>query len=442
MRLKKMAKGQKSQLVTKKHLARQQRERLQNRYILIVSLAIIIIVVGLIGYGVAQQYIIQPQQPVAKVANNAITTKQFQTFARYERLQLIQQYQQYQQFAQLFGSDQSSLSYIQQYLAQINYQLEPANLGQSTLDYLIANQIIQQEADKRGITVTDADVDKSLQDLFRYYPNGTPTTAPTTVPVPTSTLNPTQIVLVHPTATAIPTATGTPTPTITVTQEVASPTPTSVLTPTTPAPTGTPLPTPTPYTLSLYQNDFKTYMTDTINKFTGLTEADFRWVIKIQLLRQKVLDAITADVSREQDQVWARHIVVSDQTKAKSVYDRLANGGDFVTIATEVYSGTTNTIDLGWFGTGTLDINAEKVVFNMQIGQISEPIQTANGWEVYQVLGHEVRTLNDSQYNTLKQTEFQNWINQQKAAENVQIFDIWKTRVPTSPTVPPTQASQ
>jgi hypothetical protein len=129
-----MAKGQKSQLVTKKHLARQERERRQNRYILIASIAVIVIVVGLIGYGIVQQYILQPNQPVAKVTNKVITTKQFQTYARYLRLQLIQQYQRYQQFAQLFGNDQASQSYIQQYLEQINYQLESTNIGQSTLD--------------------------------------------------------------------------------------------------------------------------------------------------------------------------------------------------------------------------------------------------------------------------------------------------------------------
>jgi peptidyl-prolyl cis-trans isomerase D len=438
-----MAKGQKSQLVTKKHLARQQRERIQNRYILITSIAIIVVVIGLIGYGIIQQYVLQPQQPVAKVANNVITTKQFQTYARYERLQYIQQYQQYQQFAQLFGSDQTSLSYIQQYLAQIEYQLEPTNLGQSALDYLIANQIIQQEADKRGITVTQAEIDKSLQDYFGYYPDGTPTTEPTSIPVPTSTLNPTQIILVPPTATAtaVPTATETPTPIVTVTQEIVSPTPTGVITPTLPTPTSTPLPTATPYTFSAYQQDFNTYMSD-IHSFAGLSEADFRWIFGMQLLRQKVFDAVTADVSRQQDEVWARHIVVSDQTQAQSIYARLANGGDFVTIATEVYSGTTNTIDLGWFGLGTLEPNAEKVVFNLQIGQINEPIQTSNGWEIYQVLGHEVRTLTDSQYNTLKQTDFQDWIDTQRTAENVQTFDIWQTRVPTSPTIPPTQAAQ
>jgi cell division septation protein DedD len=436
-----MAKNQKSQLITKKHLARQQREHLQNRYILLASLTVIIIVVGLIGYGVAQQYIIQPQQPVAKVGNKAITTKQFQTFVLYERLTLIQQYQRYQQFAQLFGSDQTSLNYIQQYMAQINYQLEPTNLGQSALDFLIANQLVQQEADKRSITVTKAEVDKVFQDSLGYFPNGTPTTAPTSVPVATSTLDPTQIALVPSTATAIPTATNTPSAVITSTQEVASATPTVASTPTTIAPTGTPLPTATPYTVSEYDKNFQKYLTD-INSFASLSEADLRWIFTMQLLYQKVSDAFTADTSRQQDQVWVRHIVVSDQTKAQSIYDRLTNGGDFETIATEVYSGTTNTIDLGWFGTGRLDANAEKTVFGMQIGQISEPIQTANGWEIYQLLGHEIKTLDDSQYSTLKQTDFQNWITQQKTAENVQTFDLWKTRVPTSPTIPPTQTGQ
>lgn len=438
-----MAKGQKGQLVTKKHLARQERERRQNRYILITSIAVIIIVVGLIGYGLAQKYIIEPQQPVAKVANQAITTKQFQTFARYERLQYIQQYQQYQQFAQLFGSDQSSLTYIQQSLAQINSLLEPMNLGQSALDYLIADRIMQMEAEKRGITVSDEEINQSLHDYFGYYPNGTPTTAPTSNPVPTSTLNPTQIALVPPTATATSTATNTPTPIITVTQEIASPTPTSVITPTTPAPTSTSLPTPTPYTLSAYEKDFQTYMTN-INSFASLSEADFRWVFGMQLLSQKVYDAITASVSREQDQVWAQHISVTDQTQAQTIYSRLTSGENFETVATEVYSGTgtTNTIDLGWFGVGKLDANAEKIVFNMQIGQISEPIQTASGWEIYQVLGHEIKTLTDSQFQQLKQTEFQNWLDKQKTAENVQTFDLWKTRVPTSPTIPPTQTSQ
>jgi len=438
-----MAKGQKGQIVTKKHLARQERERLQNRYILIASLVVIILVVGLIGYGIIQQYIIQPNQPVARVTNNDIPTKKFQTYARYLRLQLIQQYQQYEQFAQLFGNDQASLSYIQQYLGQINYQLEPGILGQSALDYLIEDQIIQKEADNRGITVAKEEIDKALQDYFGYYPDGTPTAAPTNISVPTSTLNPTQIVLMPPTATVAPTTTSTATPVVTITQEIMEPTPTVVITPTSQAPTSTPLPTPTEYTLSAYQEDVKTYMAN-INSFADLSQVEFRWVFGMQLLREKVFEAITADGKLEQDQVWVRNIVLSDEAQAQSIYERLNNGENFETVATEVYSdtGTTNPIDLGWFGQGVLETNAEQVVFNSQIGQLLEPIQTTSGWEIYQILGHEIRTLTDSQYQQLKQTEFQTWLDQQKIKEDVQTYEIWKARVPARPTIPPTQPSQ
>lgn len=436
-----MTRGQKGQIVTKKHLARQERENRQNRIILICSIVVIVLVIGLIGYGLVQTYIIQPSQPVAKVAGKSITTKQFQTFARYQRVQLIQQYQQYQQFAQLFGSDQASLSYIQQYLAQINYQLEPINLGQSSLDFLIADRIIQKEAEKLNISVSDEEVNKALQDYFGYYPNGTPTSAPTSIFVPTSTLNPTQIGLIPPTLTAVPTATNTPTPVITITQDIINPTQTAVVTPTLPAPTTTPLPTQTPYTESAYQEEFKTYMTN-LNSFAELSEADFRWIFGMQLLREKIFDSVTVNELPEQEQVWARHIVVNDEAQAQAIYDRLISGEDFETVATEVYSGTGNTSDLGWFGLGTIDSNAEKVVFNTEIGQITEPIQTASGWEIYQVLGHEVRPLSDTEFEQLKQTVFQNWLDQRKTTEGVETFEIWKTKVPLKPTIPPTQPAQ
>jgi hypothetical protein len=259
--------------------------------------------------------------------------------------------------------------------------------------------------------------------------------------VPTSTLNPTQIGLIPPTSTSAPTATNTPTPVVTITQDILNPTQAALVTPTLPIPTNTPLPTQTPYIESAYKEDFKTYMTN-INSFADLTEADFRWIFGMQLLRQKIFESVTANETPEQEQVWARHIAVSEEAQAQSIYDRLINGEDFETIATEVYSGTGNISDMGWFRLGAIDINAEKVVFNTDIGQITEPIQTAGGWEIYQVLGHEVRPLSDTEFEQLKQTVFQNWLDQRKTTEGVETFDIWKTKVPVRPTIPPTQPAQ
>jgi parvulin-like peptidyl-prolyl isomerase len=366
------------------------------------------------GYELVQQTVPNPEQPVAIVDGVSISTKDFQTFVRYEWLQYFQQYQQYQQFAQLFGSDQPSQSYIQQYLAQIEYQMEPTNLGQSALDYLVANVIIQKEAQKRGIKVTDSKVTQALESYMGFYPNGTPTTVPTSVPVPTSTLNPTQLKLVHP-----------------KTVIVANPTGIS--------PTNTPQPISTPYTTQAYAKDLSTYMAN-INSLVGLSETDFRWILQMQLLQQKVLEAVTAGDSHQQDQVWARQIVSNTQYQAESVYRRLQNGEDFMTLANEVMSGSTYAIDLGWLGKGILEANADIIVWSSMIGQISEPIQTSNGWVIYQLLGHEVRTLTDAQYSALQKTNFQYWIETKKAISNIQIFDNWKNLVTTSPTFPPTDA--
>ena len=60
-----MAKKPTPKIITKKHLARMEREQLQNRYILIASIVIFIIVVGVVGYGILDQTVLKNIQPVA-----------------------------------------------------------------------------------------------------------------------------------------------------------------------------------------------------------------------------------------------------------------------------------------------------------------------------------------------------------------------------------------
>jgi hypothetical protein len=438
-----MAKGSQTPIVSKKHLARVERERRQNRIILGASIAIILVVVGLLSYGSIQQYIIEPRQPVARVGDDAITTNEFQAYARYLRFQYIQQYATYASYLQMFSaSAEETQTYLAQYWSQYNYQLEPTTLGQEALDQVIDFSLAKQYADENDITISEEEIDRAVEEFFGYSPAGTPTSAPTREILPTSTLSPLQMTLVPPTATAtlVPTAVITETLTVTPTATL-EPTATQAPTATAsgPTPTSEPLPTATEYTQDAYEANYTNYI-DYLNTEVGISAEDLRWIIEMRLYQDAVYEIITADVAESQEQVWARRIVVADEETAQTVLTRLGNKEDFAALALELSLDTnTNATggDMGWFGLGTQETELEKVAFNLNIGQTSAPIQTTLGWEIIQVLGHEVRQLTNDELNQARSSVFEIWLDQQRDQRDVQVFDIWTDRVPTVPTLPP-----
>lgn len=429
-----MAKNQNPKMLTKKHLARVERERIQNRNIMIGAIAVLTAVVLLIGYGVLDQTVLQARRPVAKVGNEVITTRDWQTQVKYQRQQLISQYNNMQQLVGLFGNDQTNASYFQSQLSQISSELnDTTTLGQNVLTNMIDNILIRQEANKRGITVTSQEVDKAIQDAFGYYPNGTPTPTITPTEPPTETLSPTQLALVTitPTPTEAPTATGTATSTP----------PAQTATPTKPAPTATitptsaPSATPTPYTLAGYQGQLKKAMDNL--KSIGFTDADLRYIFTAQLYRQKLQADLTKNLKPQEEMVWARHILVADQATATTVETRLKNGEDFSKVAKELSTDTSNKDkggDLGWFARADMVTEFSDAAFALKVGEISQPVKTTYGYHVIQVLGHDVRNLTSTQFDTLKSKTFQDWLTAATKAASITQYDtVWKAKVPTQP---------
>jgi hypothetical protein len=197
-----MADREKKKTVTKKHLARVEREQIQRRIITIITIIVAVAVILLIVAGFVIEGVVKPSQPIAQVDDTSISTAQFQTWVRYQRYNLVNQYANYWQLKQSFG-DPSSASFFDNYLYQIQAQLQSANsVGLSAIDALIEDVFVRREAQKLGIEVTQDEVDAWIQEnIFYFYANGTPTPAPTEVILPTSTLSPFQLTLVAPTPT-------------------------------------------------------------------------------------------------------------------------------------------------------------------------------------------------------------------------------------------------
>lgn len=432
--------------ITKKHLARLEKERIQQRYLLFATLGILVIVLLIILFGYFDQAVLQKNKPVARVGNVAITTSSFQTQVRYSRYQKIQQLAQ-------FSSDSIYQQFFAQYIQQLQMELQnPSQIGQQVLDQMIQTEVIQQAAGKLGISVSEEEVDKRLEEEFGFYEKGTPTPTITPTSFSTSTLSPAQLTLVPPTSTP------TETPLVTATtveennssqtttgSETATPeaesvepaTPTPASSPT-PDYTATPEPTATPYT----RESFNTIYDDVVKNFTteiGFTEKDLRDLVRSQLLYQKVFDEITRDIPSVQEQVWARHILVATEEEARAVLDRLNGGESFVSLAAELSTDTSNKDqggDLSWFTADKMVEPFSQAAFSLQIGEISQPVQTDFGWHIIQVLGHENRPLTPDALNQVKQTEFSKWVEEMKTELKVETFDRWIQVVPTDPEVP------
>jgi parvulin-like peptidyl-prolyl isomerase len=447
-----MAKQPNPKVLSKKHLARLERERIQRRYLVIGTIVVAALVAGLILYGVLDQTVFKRIRPVAKVGNTNITSGQFIDEVRFDRFRSIQQLQS-------LTSDPTMVQFFGTYIQQIGSRLvSPTTLGQEVLDSMIEDILVAKKAEELGIKLSDEEIDREMEQQFGFYENGTPTPTITSTPYTysTSTLSPTQLALIPPTQTPLPTATAGPTETAASATEVAASTATAevnltleaspaaaenvTLTPeTTPTVTSTPTitPTPTQYTRELYNSEVSQYVSGASE--IQLNKAELRDFIRRQLLKRKVFEALTKDVKPVGEQVWARHILVASEDEAKKVRERLDAGEDFATLARELSIDEGSKAqggELKWFYHGEMVKEFDAAAYALNIGEISQPVKSDNGYHIIQVLGKEERPLTDTQISAYKQKIYNDWLEQAKKDTPVTTYDRWVEIVPSDPLIP------
>lgn len=407
------------------------KEQKQNRLVIIGFAIIAALIVGLIGYAFLYEKVLKSNIPVAKVNGIAIDSEYYQDRVRLERNSYIQQYEILNLQSQFSAQDPSSQEYYQNQLGQIQALLDDKeSFGKLVLDKTIDDEIIAQQAKVMGIEVSDSELEEGLQSLFKYFPNGTPTPEPTLAPYATPSITKDQEKILR----------YTPTP-----SDFADPlsaNPTDLPDIQNPAATRLPddeeqLPTATPYTEELFKENYQEYISglESIN----VSEKNLKAYLVHYLLDIKVFDEITKDVPRDQEQVWARHILVKTQPEASIVLDRLNKGEDWSAVAADISLDTSNKDnggDLGWFARGRMVKEFEDAAFATDSGKLSAPVETQFGWHIIQVVDHQVFPILDSDYITLQESTYTEWFNKIKESADIKINDVYKDIIPAEPTIP------
>ncbi|PSL30625.1 foldase protein PrsA [Planomicrobium soli] len=127
------------------------------------------------------------------------------------------------------------------------------------------------------------------------------------------------------------------------------------------------------------------------------TEESYKKIIRLNLLQEKALtedvevtdEEIQQQYDRQGTELNARHILVADEEAAADIKKQLDEGADFAKLAeensTDPGSGA-NGGNLDWFGAGAMVPEFEEAAFNLEVDEISEPVQSQHGFHIIQVL--------------------------------------------------------
>jgi parvulin-like peptidyl-prolyl isomerase len=407
--------------LTRKQLSRRAKDEQTRRYLLYGTGLVIGLVVLVLAYGLLDQYYLQPHRPVASVNGTTISHMEYNKRLVYREWDFNQYLQQLNQQRAFYANDPSQdylVQLIDQQISSLQNQI--ISLPSTTLDELIDELIVSQEAQKRGIVVTAEEIQSHLEEQFGYNPNP-PTPVPTTAITQAATITATTV-----TTTVTPSVTATATPTTTAPITVSAPalTPTNPLTVTTPI-TATPQPTTAPMTKEQFVQTMNLWLASA-QQNAGFTEADLRQIIKAAILREKLQTAIGDTVPTTVEQVHARHILLKTQAEAQAALDRLKGGEDFATLAKELSQDSASKEsggDLGWFPKGMMLPEFETAAFSLPVGQLSEIIQSQAGFHIILVLEHESsRELDATALSTARNKAIDDWFSAQRASPDIKRF--------------------
>ena len=117
----------------------------------------------------------------------------------------------------------------------------------------------------------------------------------------------------------------------------------------------------------------------------------------VDLSRDDLDTYFTANRARydTEEQVRASHILVKTEDEARRILEELSSGADFGMLARERSLDTGSAQrdgDLGWFGRGQMVQPFEQAAFALAVGEISDVVQTDYGYHIILLTGHKDAT--------------------------------------------------
>ena len=325
---------------------------------------------------------------VASVDGQEITVESFKELATFNRYQYLNMYNQYAQMYMMYGVPLDSLN--EQVSGLLGDEGKEA-LGLEVIDQLTYDKVLDLEAEKRGLEISDEEVMTQLKMMFGYEDEAEseePVLGMDTFNVDADE-----------------------------TDDTAD-----------------------------KDAEFRAFAeTVLLDSYDGAVSFDYlKNYARHILIDNTLFEEELAGRVFEEEQVNARHILVEDEESAKAILEKLEAGESWDALASEHSLDTSNKDNsgsLGWFGRGMMVSEFEDAAFALEPGQISEPVQTAYGYHIIASDGKEVRPLEGDALAAAQDAAYEEWAIGLRSAHDIQSFEeVWLDAVPTEPVFEPMTA--
>jgi peptidyl-prolyl cis-trans isomerase C len=159
---------------------------------------------------------------------------------------------------------------------------------------------------------------------------------------------------------------------------------------------------------------------------------DYRKIVEVNLLRNKLNQALAQEVAKTGEQIHVRHILVKTFEEAQKVEERLKAGEDFEKLAEELStdpSAKTNKGDLGWSTRGTFVTEFDNAAWALTNPlQISAPVTTTFGVHVIQLVEKDAnRALDADALASKEASALTDWLQKVRADATTKIERFFST---------------
>ncbi len=145
---------------------------------------------------------------------------------------------------------------------------------------------------------------------------------------------------------------------------------------------------------------------------------------------QAAYDEMVADFEAEPE-VRARHILVPTLEQAQSIREEIEGGRAFEDAAAEYGTDGTRATggDLGYFSSGMMVAPFEEAAFALEVGELSEPVQTQFGWHLIKLEDRRIAsapTLEEVRAQVAQQVLYENFtrvVGELKQGAEIEISD-------------------